>query len=148
MLRLLGPILVASLVGCGPVSPYVYVRDVDLTKQTVVQSDSVYFPDSHWVAVVFTPQDFQRLSASDVDNLLSKARYSIQSDQDLRLVRFDESFKKGNTLPPNTLYLFNVVGPGDGQFTVDFSDTGLPVKTFRIAVIKHPAALKDPRVQW
>jgi hypothetical protein len=144
----LGLLAVAVSAGCKPVSPYLYVLNVDLAESTSVTSDSVHFPSSHWVAAVFSPEDFQRLAASDMANLETKSRYSISSGANLQLVPFNESFKRGNTLPANTIYLFDVVGPGDAKFTIDFSDAHLPVKTFRVVVIKDPAALKDPRVRW
>ena len=147
------PLAVALIIvgvsgACGRVSPYLYESRINLSQQKVFTSEVIEFSRTHWVAAVFAPADFQKISVQDIESLPVKARHSLASGKDLILVPFDESYRRGNTLPSNTMYLFAVVGPGKGQFTIDFSDVELPVSTFRVVVIKDVIELKDPRVKW
>lgn len=133
---------------CAKKSPFLYSQSVDLDKESPVETTELTFPNSHWVAIFLRHDDYQRLTATDLERIPATATCSVTSDSALKVVQFDESFRAGNTMPKDTLYLCNVVGPGTGRLKVDFSSASVPAKKFLLVVIRHPAELKDFRIEW
>ena len=144
---LAGTLATVLLVGCGSMSPYLFLQDVDLERSRVFTSNEVRFDREHWICAVFDRADFARLTPADL-NELQKVRYSVQPAAGVALFPFDEVARGSNDLPDRTQYLFEVSGQANARVTIDFSGVKLPVTKFRVGALKNRAQLKDPRIRW
>jgi hypothetical protein len=139
---------ITLIASCAKESPFLYSQLIDLDKGSVVETSELNFPNSHWAAILLSHDDYVRLTPSELERIPATINCSIKSERALEVVRFDESFRAGNTMPKNTIYLCNIVGPGTGRLKVDFAGGAIPAKRFLFVVIKHPVELKDPQVHW
>jgi hypothetical protein len=136
-----------GVTGCGPISPYLLLQDVDLSRNRVFVSAPVQLDSEHWVCAVFSPWAFQNLTPADLAEL-SKASYRIEPAGAVALYPFDEEARASNDLPANVEYLFQTSGSAVVRIVVDFSKVNLRVNKFRIGTIKNHQDLKDFRIRW